>query len=194
MNDFKSIRVTREGDNEVEVVHNPTSFPLVGRGKHGAVFKISADQCIKIHVKQKNILKESEALKATQDSPIVPKLYEVGENYVIMEYIEGPTLEQYLEAKGNITEDITGKILSLIQEMKRLNFARLDPRLRNILVTKQEELKIIDLVHSFKTKKDRPDRPEYLMADLKNLGILSSFLEQVKHLDPQSYQEWKDFI
>ncbi|MDR7080250.1 RIO-like serine/threonine protein kinase [Neobacillus niacini] len=194
MNDFKSITVTREGDNEVEVVHNPTPFPLVGRGKHGAVFKISSDQCVKIYVKQKNILKESEALKATQDSPIVPKLYEVGENYVVMEYIEGPTLEQYLEAKGIITEGITSKILSLIQEMKRLNFARLDPRLRNILVTNQEELKIIDLVHSFKTKKDRPDRPEYLMADLKNLGILSSFLDQVKHLDPESYQEWKDFI
>jgi predicted Ser/Thr protein kinase len=190
--DFKSISVAsvRKGD-KVEIVHNPTSYPLIGRGNQGAVFKIASDQCVKIYPKQVHALSESEVLKAAQESPIVPKLYEVGENYIIMEYIEGPSLKEYLESKGNVTEDVTKKILFLLEEMKRLKFTRLDTRLKEIIVTKQGELKVVDLVSHFIKKYDRP---KLLLTGLKKLGLLSSFLEQVKTIDPQSYLEWIDFI
>jgi predicted Ser/Thr protein kinase len=46
----------------------------------------------KNYPKQKDALKESEVLKAAQESPIVPKLYETGANYNIIEYLEGPSL------------------------------------------------------------------------------------------------------
>lgn len=191
MNDFKSIRVIREGENNIEVVDNPTSYPLIGTGKHGAVFKISSDQCVKIYTKPKNVLRESDALKTAQDSSMVPKLYEVGENYIIMEYIEGPTLQDYLQEKGSITQEITQKILSLIQEMKRLNFVRVDPKLKQVIVTKEEEFRVIDHVFSYSKKK--ADIPVGLLAGLSNLGLLSAFLEQVKLIDPGSYEEWKNF-
>ncbi|MDR7080252.1 RIO-like serine/threonine protein kinase [Neobacillus niacini] len=191
MNDINSIRVIREGENNIEVVDNPTSYPLIGTGKHGAVFKISSDQCVKIYTKPKNVLRESEALKNAQDSPIVPKLYEVGDNYIIMEFIEGPTLLEHLQAKGNITQDITQKILSLILEMKRLNFVRVDPKLKQVIVTKEEEFRVIDHVFSYSKKK--ADIPVGLLAGLSNLGLLSTFLEQVKLIDPESYEEWRNF-
>ena len=42
MEDFKSIRVVSgEGEQHVEIIHNPTSYPLIGKGRQGAVFKIS---------------------------------------------------------------------------------------------------------------------------------------------------------
>jgi hypothetical protein len=66
----------------------------------------------------------------------------------------------------------------------------LDTRLNEIIVTKRAELKVVDLVSHFIKKYDRP---ELLMNGLKKLGLLSSFLEQVKNIDPQSYLEWKDF-
>jgi predicted Ser/Thr protein kinase len=188
--DFKSIRVTYKKGKKVEIVHNPTSYPLIGRGKQGAVFKISSDQCVKIYPKQRNAISESIVLKAAQESPIVPKLYEVGENYIIMEYIEGPSLFEYLKANRVLSENVTNQILFILKEMKRLNFTRLDSRLGHILVTNQGELKVIDLVSHFKKK---VDRPEILMKHLKRLGLLSSFLEQVKNIDPQSYREWKNF-
>jgi len=190
--DFKFIKVAslRKGD-KVEVIHNPTSYPLIGRGNQGAVFKISPDQCVKIFPKPMHAQRESEALKAAQGSPIVAKLYEAGENYIIMEYIEGPSLQEYLKSKGKIKEDITKKILFLIEEMKRLKFTRLDSRLKEIIVTKQGELKMVDLVNHF-TKKY--EIPQLLLANLEKLGLLSSFLEQVKKIDPQSYLEWKDFL
>ncbi|MBT2603256.1 hypothetical protein J7E55_09535 [Bacillus sp. ISL-53] len=192
MEDFKFIKVAslRKGD-KVEVIHNPTSYPLIGRGNQGAVFKISPDQCVKIFPKPMHAQRESEALKAAQGSPIVAKLYEAGENYIIMEYIEGPSLQEYLKSKGKIKEDITKKILFLIEEMKRLKFTRLDSRLKEIIVTKQGELKMVDLVNHF-TKKY--EIPQLLLANLEKLGLLSSFLEQVKKIDPQSYLEWKDFL
>ncbi|MEH7380626.1 RIO1 family regulatory kinase/ATPase [Bacillus sp. JJ1533] len=191
MENFKSIRVLRKGDNEVEIVHNPTSFPLIGKGKQGAVFKLSSDQCVKVYANQVNVLKESEVLKAAQESGIVPNLYEVGENYIIMEYIEGSSIKEYLESKGNLTEDFTRKILSLLQEMKRLKFTRLDVRFDHLIVTKQGELKVIDHVNSFSLEK-QSSRPVRLLKCLKKLGLLSQFLEHVKIFDPQSYLEWRD--
>ncbi|MDR7080247.1 putative Ser/Thr protein kinase [Neobacillus niacini] len=189
--DYKSIRVASLIKGEkVEVLHNPTSFPLIGRGNQGAVFKISKDQCVKIYAKQMHVLSESTVLKAAQESSIVPRLYEVGENFIVMEYIEGPSLKEYLEEKGTITEDVTKKILFLLEEMKRLKFTRLDSRLKEIIVTKQGEMKVVDLVSHFTKNYDRPVK---LMTNLYQLGLLSSFLDQVKHLDPQSYLEWKDF-
>lgn len=189
--DYKSITVASLIKGEVvEVLHNPTSFPLIGRGNQGAVFKISKDQCVKIYAKKMHVLSESTVLKAAQETSIVPRLYEVGENYIVMEYIEGPSLKEYLEEKGMITEDITKKILFLLEEMKRLKFTRLDSRLKEIILTKKGELKVVDLVSHFTKNYDRPVK---LMTNLSQLGLLSSFLEQVKKLDPPSYLEWKDF-
>lgn len=99
MEDFKSIRVT-EGIKKVDVIKNPTSFPLIGKGAQGAVFKISSDKCVKICAKPEYAVKEN-VLKIAQNSPTIPRLYEVGQNYIIMEYIEGPTLFQYLESGGS---------------------------------------------------------------------------------------------
>jgi predicted Ser/Thr protein kinase len=193
VDDFKSIRVIREGENQVEVVHNPTLYPLIGKGKQGAVFKIASDKCVKIFADPNKVIREREAYKATEGSSIVPKLYEVGENYLVLEYIEGPNLQEYLASEGILTEEMTKKILYLLQEMKRYKFIRVDARLKHIYLTKEGVLKVIDHANSFKIK-ERPKRPELLMTRLNRLGLLSEFLEHVKHIDPDSYEEWKDFI
>ncbi|WP_417898473.1 hypothetical protein ABN702_20580 [Bacillus haimaensis] len=190
LEDIKSIIVKYKKGKKVEVAHNPTSYPLVGHGKQGAVFKISPEQCVKIYAKEGNTVKEGKVLKAAQGSPIVPRLYEIGENYIIMEYLEGPSLFDYLKEKRILTEEITNQILFILKEMKRLQFTRLDSRLNHIIVTRQGELKVIDLVSHFKKK---VDHPEFLMQHLKRLGLLSAFLDQVKNIDPPSYQEWKSF-
>lgn len=188
--DFKSIIVSI-GNKGVTIVDNPTSYPMIGKGKHGAVFKISPDRCVKIFVKQERFINESLVFKVAQESPIVPRLFDIGTNSIVMEYIDGPSLDQFLASKGFLPEDITKKILLMLKEMKRLNFTRLDARLRHILVTKQEELKVIDHANSF-IKIDPV--PIQLFKGLKKLGLFSSFLEQVKHADPDSYMEWINYL
>jgi putative serine/threonine protein kinase len=47
IDDFKQISV-KQGIDQVEI-NNPTNYPLIGKGKQGAVFKISADKCVKFY-------------------------------------------------------------------------------------------------------------------------------------------------
>lgn len=188
MKDYQSISIAFRQGKSVEIVHNPTSYPLIGMGEQGAVFKISDERCVKIYAKPVFAKNESKVLQAAQTSNIVPRIYEVGDNYVVMEYLDGPSLDQYLKSNGKLPEKITKQLLFMLKEMKRLNFIRLDASLRHIFVTKQDELKVIDHVNSFKISSTYPVR---LLKDLKKLGYLSTFLQQVKSLDPASYQQWK---
>jgi predicted Ser/Thr protein kinase len=185
---FKSICVT-EGIKKVDVIKNPTSFPLIGKGAQGAVFKISSDKCVKICAKPEFAAKEGNVLKIAQESPTIPRLYEVGHNYIIMEYLEGPTLFQYLESGGILSEKLMRQILFVLEEMKRLNFTRLDADLRHIIVTKEEELKVIDHYSSFTRIRNKP---ELIFKGLKKLGLLPMFLEELREMDPESYIEWKN--
>jgi predicted Ser/Thr protein kinase len=190
MEDFKSIIVS-SGKKVVKIIENQTSYPLIGKGKQGAVFKISLDRCVKIFAEKERCLNESKVLISAQEAHIVPTVYEVGTNYIVMEYIDAPTLEQYFEAKGFIPEFITMKILFLFKEMKRLNFTRLDAKLRHIFLTNQEELIVIDHANSF-LKIDSV--PRELFKDLNKFGLSSAFLEQVKIIDPESYLQWRDQV
>jgi hypothetical protein len=47
LEDFKTIIVS-SGKKAVTIVDNPTSYPMIGKGKQGAVFKLSPDCCVKI--------------------------------------------------------------------------------------------------------------------------------------------------
>src|SRR5690242_8369646 len=120
MNDFSSINVTRIGKQKELVVHNPTSYPIIGKGLQGAVFKLSEDSCVKIFFKPEVAKQEKEAMFKGQGLPFMPKLFESGHNYIIMEYIDGPSLRDYLQEHGTITESITRQIVFMKREMKRL--------------------------------------------------------------------------
>lgn len=188
MEDFKSISVVK-GIKKVDVLNNPTPYPLIGKGAQGAVFKISSDRCVKVYAKPEFALQEGEVLKTAQDSSIIPRLYEVGANYVVMEYLEGPTLFEYLQSGGILSKNITKQILFVLKEMKRLKFTRLDADMRHFIVTKQEELKVIDHYSSYTKIRFKP---ELLVNGLKKLGMFPLFLEYVKEIEPESFFEWKD--
>jgi tRNA A-37 threonylcarbamoyl transferase component Bud32 len=165
------------------------SFPFIGKGNQGNVYKISSNQCVKVYKRPEDTLTESEALKALQGADIVPKLYEVGPNYIVMEYLKGPTVKEFLLSEGVITKDLTGKILLLLKEMQRLNIPRVDARLKNMILTTTGELKVIDHVNSFKKSYTTP---VLLMNGLRKQGLLLPFLEHVKELDPEAYEQWKE--
>ena len=188
MKDFKQISVTA---GNIVKVNNPTSYPLIGKGSQGAVFRLTGKSCVKIYAKEETAHMEITAYTLAKDSTIIPKLYEAGHNYIIIEYLRCLTLEEYLKTKGTITEALTQKILDLLNEIKRLGFPRIDWPLRHIFITKDAELKIIDLVHAFKIKKRRPTQ---LFKDLSKLNLLNQFAEYVQKINPEIFMEWKDAI
>lgn len=187
MKDFQSIIVAGSHKRRVEVVSNPTPYPLIGIGTQGAVFKLDSKRCVKIYPKSAHARREKRTLKATKGSKVFPKLYDAGSNFVVMEYIDGPSLEEVLKTSGEMNEEIAKKILFILNEMKRLNFTRIDTRLRHILVTKKGEYKVIDNVNAYFSKRKIPTN---LLESIDNLHLLNPFLSKVKKLDPKMYKEW----
>jgi RIO-like serine/threonine protein kinase len=187
VNDFTQIVVTP--GKPVQVQLNPTTYPLIGKGLQGAVFKLSDDRCVKIYSKKIYCLRENLVLQqVSRKSTIFPAVYETGEKYIIMEYLNGPSLQEYLEGSGTISEALTREILNLIAELKRLQFMRIDFALRHTIFDKDRKLKIIDHVNSFRIQRSYPKR---LFKDLKQLGLLTLFLEHVNNLEPEYYEQWQ---
>lgn len=188
MDDFKKIKVVHESTISL-LVDNPTELKLIGKGAHGAVFKLSKDKCVKIYADTHNAEKEAGSYKIGQSSEIVPRLHEVGENYIVMEFIEGISLWKYLSDKKEISFDISKKIVLLLKEMRRLGFTRIDSSLRHIIFTKDEKLKTIDLVYAY-VRNDK--KPVKIFTELKKLGLVKQFMDHIKVIDIGLFNEWNE--
>lgn len=187
MHDFKVITVTKSPENTM-IIHNPTNYILIGQGDQGAVFKISDTCCVKIYVSNEYTAREYSSYQAAKNSSLVPKIYEKGVNYIILEYLRGPSLECYLQGIGMMPKWVTKQILCVLKEMKRLRFTKVDSFLRHIFIDKNHKVKIIDLVNAYTVSDSLPSR---LFGDLKRLGLLKVFLQQAKELAPDLHNEWQ---
>jgi predicted Ser/Thr protein kinase len=188
MEDFKAISV-KEGPNHRVQFHNPTGYSLLGLGDQGAVFLLDSGRCVKIYAKEKNARKEAGVYKRCGHSFILPKLYECGPNYLILEYIRGLPLDEYIGEKAGIPFSLSIQLVYAIREMMRLGFTRLDIPMRHILVTGQDAVKVIDHVNSFTLKSPKPSS---LFKAFKKMGLLELFMEHVKHIDKELYAKWND--
>jgi predicted Ser/Thr protein kinase len=193
MNDFKLIKVERIEKNGKKdlIIHNPTTLKLIGKGSQGAVYQLSEDSCVKIYVNPNAAIKEGKALEAAKELNIVPQVFEVGSNYVIMEYLKGPTLKDYLKQTKKLPETFTKQIIMIRKELKRVGFTRIKTSIGHFIVTEGDVLKAID--HSDGLTMNDPYNPK-MFRDLKKLGLLKTFLEQAKELDPESFKDWQKNI
>lgn len=193
MKDFTLIKVERiekSGKKDLKIV-NPTKLKLIGKGSQGAVFQISEDRCVKIYVNPNAAIKEGKALEAAKDLNIVPQVFEVGLNYVVMEYLKGQNLKDYLKQTKRLPDTITKQILIIRKELKRVGFTRIKTSIGHFIVTEGNVLKAID--HSDGLTMNDPYNPK-MFLDLKKLGLLNTFLEQAKEIDPESYEDWQKNI
>jgi predicted Ser/Thr protein kinase len=189
MEDFRLIKVTK--GPKTLLIDNPTSYSLIGMGAQGAVFKLSEERCVKIYSNTLQAQMELEALKAGQHLFFFPRLYGYGENYIVMEYFNAPTLKEYLRNCTYIPETFTRKLLSILNEMKKAEFTMVDAPLRHIFVLENEELKVIDHVNAFKRIHPVPLK---LLRDLNMMLLKESFLSQVKRMEPETYEIWQQYF
>jgi predicted Ser/Thr protein kinase len=189
MVDFRLIKVTK--GPKTLLIDNPTNYPLIGMGAQGAVFKLSEERCVKVYSNTLQAQMELEALKAGQHLPFFPRLYEYGENYIVMEYFNAPTLKEYLRNNTYIPESITKKLLNILSEMKKAQFTMVDAPLRHIFVLENEELKVIDHVNAFKRVHPVPLK---LLRDLNMMLLKESFLSLVKKMEPGTYKMWQQYF
>ncbi|WP_179151884.1 hypothetical protein [Oceanobacillus senegalensis] len=186
--DIKKITVTK-GEKTL-LIDNPTNYSFIGMGAQGAVFKLSDDKCVKIYPDPLKAKMEQEALKAGKNLDFFPKIYDMGENYIVMEYFDGPNLKEYLKNSTYLPESITKKLLHILKELKNEKFTMIDAPLRHIFVQENEELKVIDHVNSFKRQHPVPLK---LLRDLNIILLKDMFLEQVAKLEPKISKEWDNY-
>lgn len=164
-------------------------YKLIGDGKDGEVYQLSHDKCVKIFFLEETQKKELRALVIGQSSPIIPRLYEYGENYIIMEYIQGISLARHLKKEKQITEELTERILIMLDELKKIGFTRWDTEVRHVLINEEGQLKVIDHKRAFTSNSEVPTK---LLKGFKKFGLSQDFLHYVKNIRSSVYNRWAE--
>ncbi|PLS14760.1 serine/threonine protein kinase [Bacillus sp. M6-12] len=161
------------------------SLELAGEGRSAFVFRIKeTDKAIKVFFPQFfHIAKEeSEIYKMLKGNPYYPELFESGSNYLVIDYIQGLTLFQCITRGIPITSEQITEIDAALNSARKKDLNPSDIHLRNILITADNKIKLIDVArfrqakncsqwsdlkvafHKFYSKPYFPKRiPEYLL-------------------------------
>ncbi|MDZ3952437.1 AarF/UbiB family protein [Bacillus thuringiensis] len=164
-------------------------YKLIGDGKDGEVYQLSCDKCVKIFFQEETQKKELRALVIGQSSPVIPRLYGYGENYIIMEYIQGISLACHLKKEKEITEELAERLLIMLDELKKIGFTRWDTEIRHVLINEEGQLKVIDHKRAFTSNKEVPTK---LLKGFKKFGLSQDFLNYVKNKRTSVYNTWME--
>lgn len=138
MNDFDKIATKNKGKITIQDLNG---FTMLGKGADGSVFQLSPEKCVKVYVNEDNQKKELYALQIGQSSSVIPRLYEYGSNYIVMELVNGGNLKAYLKKEKQLPKLIAMKILFMLAELQKVGFTRLDTEVRHIFLMSWEKLK-----------------------------------------------------
>ena len=171
-------------------IYNPTSYPLVGRGVHGAVFRLTEATCVKIYAEEQYKAMEEESYEKLKGFSCAPKIYERGNNYMVLEYIEGVILNHYLK-DNNIDELMSVTILLILEELKDYGSEFADIELNNVIVKADGSLKIFDFVNVYSNQRRIPF---FMLNSMAKNKRLTTFMKHVKKYDPARYKSWRKYI
>ena len=134
------------GSIKVKNCHN--DLKLVGTGRSACVFLIkNTEKVIKVFpAKFHHVAKEeAEIYLQLKQIPHFPYIYASGLNYIVMDYIKGFTLFDCLHKGIEIREEQVEEIDCVLKLVRSKGLNPSDVHLRNILVTSEQRVKIIDV-------------------------------------------------
>lgn len=181
----KNYAYSTDFDEKVEKLFRKAEY--LGQGNNGIVFELPDNKIIKIFLNSKVCNDESSILIKTKGSKYFPKLFDKGSNYIIREKVHGERLDYYIKNNG-LSEKLIKNIYSLLLEFKKLKFKKLDIRCKDILVSENQKIMIIDPKKSYNRK---VDYPRHLMKGLRKLQVLDEFLDEIKKIDEKKYISWR---
>ncbi|MDJ1630369.1 hypothetical protein QNN00_03930 [Bacillus velezensis] len=50
--------------------------------------------------------------------PVIPRLYEYGDRYIVMEYVQGTSLARHIRKEKSLSVKLTADILNMLDELK----------------------------------------------------------------------------
>lgn len=182
----KNFGYSADFDDSTEMLFREATY--LGQGNNGIVYELPEKKAIKIFLTQKVCNDESNILLNTNGSRYFPRIYKRGKLYIVRDMVEGERLDDYIKKNG-LSKKLIRNIYSLLQEFKRLKFKKLDIRCKDIYVSINEELMIIDPKKAYKR---RVDYPRHLMKGMKRIGILEEFLLGISEIDKEKAFMWEE--
>lgn len=164
---------------------------FIGKGTQGSVYLLPEHKVIKVF-KYKDCCMDqlNTLLYASAECNYFPKVYNYDNYSIVMEYIDGIQLDDYLK-ENKLSRNISYELVKLIMEFKRLGFTKQDIHLFHIFVQNDgSSIRAIDPRKSF--EEDFP-YPYYMLKGLQKAGVLDRFLHHIKHRYKEVYMEWKQF-
>ncbi|ASF40325.1 serine/threonine protein kinase [Halobacillus halophilus] len=131
------------------IVSFPVELECVGQGRSAAVFKMkNINQVIKVFYPSHQHLafREAEVYNRLSNRVFFPHLKEVGDGYLIMEYVEGITFYDCLRTGKRITPEMVRKVDEVLTYVRSRGLTPSDIHLRNIMLTRNNEVVLIDVV------------------------------------------------
>ncbi|MGG7144795.1 protein kinase [Clostridium nigeriense] len=172
-------------DAETEELFKEAIF--LGEGHNGIVYELPNDKAIKIFQEIKCCKEEGDILKKVSKSKYFPRVYNMGKYYIVRDKVDGNRLDHYIKKKG-FNYEIAEGLYNLIEEFKKLKFTKLDARCRDIYITNDNKVMVIDPKQCYKRK---VNYPRHLMKGLEKAGVLESFLEDIRIIDKKVAKDWQ---
>jgi predicted Ser/Thr protein kinase len=139
----------------VNVVKKDRFLHLIGRGRSAFVFRIgTTDKAMKVFFNPFTDIAQEEAAiyKILAGHPNFPKLYDAGNNYLVIDFIEGETLFQCLTKGIKVSEENIEEVQAALNEAREKGLNPSDIHLRNIILTKDDAIKLIDVARFRQSK------------------------------------------
>ena len=175
-------------DKELESLFKDAK--LLGEGHNGIVYEVPGNKAVKIFT-DKNVCKsEADILYKVKKSKYFPKIYKSGEYYILREMINGKRLDHYIQQNG-LSQQLIYNLYRLFNEFKSLKFTKLDARCRDIYVSKNERVRVIDPKQCYSRK---VKYPRHLMKGLYGIDVLEEFLMGISIIDKRKSVEWEEKI
>lgn len=124
------------------------SLTLVGTGRSAFVFRVgSSNKAIKVFFPEYTYIaqEEAEIYQILQNTIYYPSIYDSGADYIVVDYIEGLTLFECISYGKRITSNHIKEIDHALSLALAKGLNPSDIHLRNIFITSNGEIKIIDV-------------------------------------------------
>lgn len=149
------VKVHKHG---VSILEKDAILTFVGAGRSAVVFKVgSENKALKVFFSDHiHIAREEAAIyKVLKGNDYFPQLHEAGDNFLLMDYIEGWTLFECLTQGIKLTEPVISEIDQALLSAKQKGLNPSDVHLRNIILTTTGDIKLIDVARFRQTKNCR---------------------------------------
>ena len=172
-------------DKSVEELFKKAEF--LGEGHNGIVYSLPGNKAIKIFQDKSICREELQILLKVKKSKYFPTVYSYGEYYIVREEIPGMRLDHYIEKNG-MSKELVMNLYKLFEEFHRLKFTKIDARCRDIYVTNNKRVRVIDPKQCYTRK---VDYPRHLMKGLKGINVLEEFLCEIQKIDYKKSEKWR---